>query len=40
LYLCIGFLNLHDYVSFTSVFGVHYPNFFTVQENAIISTPS
>jgi len=35
LFLCVDFLNLHDYVIFTSIFGVHLSNFFTVQGNAI-----
>jgi len=41
LYLCIyyvDFFYLKDYGIFASIFGVHSPNFFTVQGNAIVCT--
>jgi len=36
MYLCIDLLDLHDYVSFTSVFGVHIPNFFTISKKTLL----
>jgi len=38
LYLCVNFLDLHDYVIFAIIFDIHLPNFFTVQGSAIVST--